>query len=218
MSISVTSSCENHYPIPVLTRQYDGVDVLNRQLFAEIESMETEFRNTPRNAVLTGEISTQGGYQTSTRENLFLRKSAAIEDFVEQILNPAVEQYLNELFGEEAKSLTPWPVGWANLLDAGDWQGPHNHPTPDNVASGVYYVALPGDRPNPEGRIEFMNPIANSIYHGYSPSRRLHPREGMMLMFPPYYTHYVHPFRGDGRRAIIAFDILSRKPGMNFVF
>ena len=218
MTVSVRSACENHYPIPVMTRTHDGVADLNQRLFAEIEAMEKAFRDTPDNAVLGGEISTQGGYQTSTRENLFLRKSNAIEEFVQQVLNPGIREYLRELFGDEAERLTPWPVGWANLLDPGDWQGPHNHPTADNVASGVYYVALPGERPNPEGRIEFLNPIPNSIYHGYSPSRRLHPKEGMMLMFPPYYVHYVHPFKGDGRRAIIAFDILSRKPGLNFVF
>lgn len=218
MSFTVSSSCENHYPIPVLTRQYEGVDDLNRRLFVEIETMEREYRETPRNAVRSGEISTQGGYQTSNRENLFVRDAPPITNFVEELLTPAIEEYLGELFGDQAQNLTPWPVGWANLLDAGDWQGPHNHPTPDNVASGVYYVRLPDDRPNPEGRIEFLNPISNSIYHGYSPSRRIHPREGMMLMFPPYYTHYVHPFKGRDRRAIIAFDILSRKPGLNFVF
>ena len=44
------------------------------------------------------------------------------------------------------------------------------------------------------------------------------PREGRMILFPPWYVHYVHPFRGGGERAIIAFDILAQKPGPNFVF
>ena len=87
-----------------------------------------------------------------------------------------------------------------------------------NVASGVYYVHLPDDKPSPEGCIEFINPIPESVHHGFPATRRLHRREGLMVLFPPYYTHYVHPFRGTGKRAIIAFDLLAQKPGMQFVF
>ena len=27
-------------------------------------------------------------------------------------------------------------------------------------------------------------------------------------IFPPYYIHYVYPFRGAGERAIVAFDVI----------
>ena len=68
----------------------------------------------------------------------------------------AIREYLAQVFDASgAAQLDPWPVGWANVLDEGDWQGPHFHPTEHNVASGVYYVRLPEERPNPEGRIEF---------------------------------------------------------------
>lgn len=209
---------ENHYPLPVLQRRFSDMEDLNGQLFALIADLESRHRDGPENAVHSGEVSTQGGYQTSTKMNLFTLDHPAIAQFRDRHLMPAIGDYLKNVFEDEAERLTPWPVGWANLLDAGDWQGPHCHPTTDNLASGVYYVRLPGERPNPEGRIEFINPMPASLYHGYSQSRRLHPEEGLMVLFPPYYMHYVHPFQGEDRRAVIAFDVLARRPGLNLAF
>ena len=210
---------ETHYPVLVMQRRHAGVEALNQALFALIQRLEERYGDTPDNAAKTGEITTQGGYQTSTRMNLFTVDDPAVVQLREEIVLPAARRYLEAVFQPEgASQMTPWPVGWANVLGEGDWQAPHFHPTATNVASGVYYVRLPENRPNPEGRIEFLNPLPASIYHGYSPSRRLHPQEGLMVLFPPYYTHFVHPFRGSARRAVIAFDILSRPPGAQFVF
>ncbi|MEM9302395.1 MAG: putative 2OG-Fe(II) oxygenase [Pseudomonadota bacterium] len=210
---------ENHYPLLVMQRQFSGVESLNAELLALVLELEDRYRDSPENAVKSGEISTQGGYQTSTQMNLFTLEHPAIARFRDELVLPTAGRYLEAVFDPAgAERLDPWPVGWANVLDEGDWQGPHFHPTRDNIASGVYYVELPEDRPNPEGRIEFLNPIPESVYHGYSASRRLHPAPGKMVLFPPYYVHYVHPFRGGARRAVIAFDILSKRPGLNLVF
>ncbi|MDX1569153.1 MAG: putative 2OG-Fe(II) oxygenase [Xanthomonadales bacterium] len=218
MSTTFKDQLENHYPILVMQRDFDGVAELNERLFELIEGLAERYADTPENAVKSGKISTQGGYQTSTESNLFTLESDAVRELRDDILLPAVRTYLEAVFGDEASQMDPWLVGWANLLAPGDWQGPHYHPTDSNLASAVYYVRLPGDRPNPEGRIEFVNPIQASTYHGYSATRRLHPREGKLVLFPPYYMHYVHPFKGDRRRAVIAFDVLARRPGMQLVF
>jgi hypothetical protein len=149
--------------------------------------------------------------------NFFTLKSEAIEDFRDRLLLPAAMDYLRGIFGEQTEQFNPWPDGWANLLRDGDWQRPHFHPTPQNVVSGVYYVHIPVEKPEPQGNIEFFNPIPTSVNHGFPSSRRLLPREGKMILFPPWYVHYVHPFRGVGERAIIAFDILAQKPGAQLV-
>jgi hypothetical protein len=39
-------------------------------------------------------------------------------------------------------------------------------------------------------------------------TRRLQPQAGDLILFPPYYIHYVYPFRGTGERVIVAFDVL----------
>ncbi|GJM11368.1 MAG: hypothetical protein DHS20C11_36440 [Lysobacteraceae bacterium] len=209
---------EVHFPITVMQRQYQGVDQMNRSLASLVSDLEEKYRDTNSNAVNEGSVSTQGGYQTSTKMNLFTVNDPAIAAFKEQLLLPAVNQYLSKVFGEESKTLNPWPVGWANVLRAGDWQGPHLHPTEKNIISGVYYVQLPGEKQKPEGWIEFINPQLISVNHGFPTTRRVEPVEGKLVLFPPFYMHYVHPFKGDGERTIIAFDVLAQKPGMQLVF
>lgn len=210
--------CQVHVPNIVLQRQFTAVEEMNRSLATQILEMADRERDTDRNAVNSGLISTQGGYQTSTDFNLFQTEDPTIRGFVDQMLMPSVTAFLKRTFGDEGAALTPWPIGWSNVLEAGDWQGPHCHPTPSNLASGVYYVRIPENKPAPQGCIEFMNPIPQSMQHGHPATRRLHPVEGLMILFPPWYNHYVHPFEGDGTRIIIAFDILAKPPKPQFVF
>lgn len=215
---SHTDQVEVHFPTTVMVRSHDGLEVLNRELMRLIRDLEDRYADTDENAVRQGTISTQGGYQTSTRMNLMTLDNAAVVSFRDQVLLPAAREYLQQVFGEESQQLNPWPVGWANLLHGGDWQGPHFHPTDKNVASGVYYVHLPEEKPAPEGCLEFINPIPTSVNHGFPFTRRVRPAEGRIVLFPPWYVHYVHPFRGEGERAIIAFDVLAQKPGLDLVF
>lgn len=217
-SFSFADQVEVHYPTTVMEREYQNSDVLNEQLYDVIKGLADKYGETEENAVNSGMISTEGGYQTSTRLNFFSIRHAAVEQFKNELVLPAAQDYLRRVFGEEANQLQPWPDGWANLLREGDWQRPHFHPSVKNVVSGVYYVHLPEGKPEPEGNIEFFNPIPASVNHGFPSTRRLVPKQGKMILFPPYYVHYVHPFRGGGERAIIAFDILSQKPGGQFVF
>jgi len=208
-----TQETEVHYPTTVVQRQFQGVDSLNQALFAIIESLSERYANTPQNAVSSGLISTQGGYQTATNLNLFTLKHEAITRFRDEMVLPAASDYLDQVFGDQSEKFNPWPDGWANLLSGGDWQRPHFHPTHRNVVCGVYYVHVPEQKPEPQGNIEFFNPIQASVNHGFPSTRRLLPQEGLMILFPPWYIHYVHPFQGDGKRAIIAFDILAQRPG-----
>ena len=207
-----------HVPSTVMQRQFGDVGDLNEKLYRILKNLSEQFGDTAKNAVHSGTISTEGGYQTATDMNIFLLKEEAIARFRDDLVLPAAKAYLQEVFGELAAQFNPWPDGWANLLREGDWQRPHFHPTHKNVVCGVYYVHLPGNRPEPEGNIEFFNPIPASVNHGFPSTRRLVPAEGKMILFPPWYVHYVHPFRGGGERAIIAFDILAQKPGPNLVF
>lgn len=203
---------EIHYPTTVMQRQFEGVDELNSRLYTLLKSMQTRFQDTAQNAVNSGLISTQGGYQTSSNLNLFLLKEDVIALFRDELVLPAVRAYLEEVFGDQAQHLNPWPDGWANLLQAGDWQRPHFHPTHRNIVCGVYYVHMPPNLPEPEGNIEFFNPMPVSVNHGFPSTRRILPQEGKLILFPPWYVHYVYPFRSPGERCIVAFDIFAQKP------
>lgn len=212
-----SETTEQHFPITVLSRQYNDAAALNDKLFAWIKDMAARYGDTGENAARDPAIATRGGYQTSRQMNLFQVERPEIRQFRDRYVLPAVHHYLRTVFSSEAEKVNPTLVGWSNLLGPGDWQGPHMHPTESNLASGVYYVRLPEVTP-PEGCIEFLNPHPISQHHGFTPSRRIVPSEGQLLLFPPFYLHYVHPLRSAEDRAIIAFDVLARSGKIQFTF
>lgn len=212
-----SETVENHFPITVLSRQYKNTSVLNSKLRAWIMGMAERHSDSSENAAQDPAIATRGGYQTSKKINIFQLNESSIRELRDKYVLPAVHYYLRTVFAEHANRIEPHIVGWSNVLGPGDWQGPHMHPTEANLVSGVYYVHVPAYNP-PEGCIEFLNPHPISQHHGFSPSRRIEPHEGQLLIFPPFYTHYVHPLKGGKNRAIIAFDVLSRSNKLNLVF
>ncbi len=216
---SFDDKIEVHFPTTVLERCHRDCDPLNAALYKLVAGLADQYRDDRReNAIYSGRISTQGGFQTARHRNVLEDQDPAIVAFRERILEPAIHHYLSEVFGAPGALIKPWIMGWANLLTEGDWQAPHMHPTPGNLASGVYYVRLPEDPEPPQGWIEFLNPHPIAVHHGATLTRRLEPRSGKLILFPPYYIHYVHPFRGSGQRAIIAFDVLRERPNLGMVF
>jgi len=216
--VSFNQTIENHYPITVMERQYSNLEKLNKCLYSLIETFESNDKNTNKNAVNSGKISTSGGFQTSLDLNLFDSNNVYIQELKSSVILPSIKSYLNEVFEKESENIVPEVVGWSNILQAGDWQRPHMHPTVNNLASGCYYVHVPELTGKEEGRIEFINPMPVSVHHGYSNSRRLTPESGKLLLFPPYYNHFVHPLKSAGKRIMIAFDVIAVKRKTQFVF
>jgi uncharacterized protein (TIGR02466 family) len=205
---------EEHFPTTVMTRHHESLEQLNQALLDIIVQLEEQFRDTDENAEHTVYVTTQGGYQTLD-DHFLQRDNPAIRQLRDDILTPAVRTYVDRIYGKPDGGINFWFSSWANILHAGDWQSPHFHSTNDNLASGVYYVRVP-EKPSPEGCIEFINPNLVSVMHHRNPTRRIKPKEGDLLIFPPYYMHFVHPFRGDGARAIVSFDAILQR--MQFTF
>lgn len=206
-----------HFPVVVMQRDHDGVESLNERLAAMILDMEGRFRETDDNAAKLDHIATEGGYQTAGRLNLLSVKHDGVTQFRERILKPAIDDYLQHVFEDAAKELSPYPFAWANVLRDGDWQRPHCHASQGNLISGVYYVTVPKE-PAPRGCIDFLNPLTVSQHHGYSPCQRIQPQAGKLILFPPYHIHYVHPVTSNEPRIVIAFDVLANAPGPQLVF
>lgn len=143
------------------------------------------------------------------------RPEPAVSRLRDEVVQPGVARYFAKAYDNKVDTSRTRLVSWANILAAGDWQAPHMHPSVGNLASGVYYLHVP-EKPAPEGCLEFLNPHPVAHHHGVSLTRRLQPRAGDLIIFPPYYIHYVYPFKGDGERAILAFDVLLQTT--QFVF
>lgn len=102
--------------------------------------------------------------------------------------------------------------GWANVLRNGQYHNVHNHP--ESIWSGVYYVVV--GKPDParplSGDLEFIDP-RGSINMVSPPGSvmdrkfRVHPHAGLMVLFPSWLQHFVHPYFGPGERITVAFNV-----------
>jgi uncharacterized protein (TIGR02466 family) len=216
MGISTETRFEDHFPITVMVSHHSGLDAINRDVLQVIAGLRDQhIGDKSENEALSGTISTYGGYQTSKKMMFLNRPEPEVQTLRDKVVQPGVQAYIDRVYGEHAKQIRTRLISWANILAEGDWQAPHMHPTVGNIISGVYYAAMP-EKPEPEGCIEFLNPHPVSRHHGESLTRRIKPKEGDLILFPPYYIHYVYPFRGLGERIIVAFDVLIQDT--QFVF
>lgn len=216
MSVTESTTFEDHFPITVMVSHHAGVEATNRGVFKMIRDLRDRHVADPsENEALSGNITTYGGFQTSKKLMFLNLPDTEVGMLRDSIILPGIQRYMQKVYEEKAKDIRTRVVSWANILAAGDWQAPHMHPTTGNLISGVYYVEVP-DKPKPQGCIEFLNPHPVAKHHGMSLTRRLYPQAGDLILFPPYYIHYVYPFTGEGERAIVAFDVIAQTA--QFVF
>jgi len=109
-------------------------------------------------------------------------------------------------------------TGWANVLGDRGYNRVHNHP--EAAWSGVYYVDLGTPDPTASedsGSLEFIDPRGGATSAGlpakiFGVQVRVTPQPGLLVLFPSWLHHWVHPVRGGGERISIAFNIQFAKP------
>lgn len=104
-------------------------------------------------------------------------------------------------------------TGWFNVNEHGDYNLPHHHS--GNTWSGVYYVRTGPEVPDQpmSGKIEFLDPrvrcdVGPKQGFSHTGTMAVTPRAGLLLVFPSYLEHFVHPYYGDGQRITLAFNSL----------
>jgi len=112
-------------------------------------------------------------------------------------------------------------VGWPNVNRLGDYHDAHNHPW--SYLSGTYYVKMPAGREPLRTRkdvrpgcITFYDPrpgvnmtsIKNDPY--VDPEYTVLPEPGMLLMWPAFINHFVHPNLSKDTRISISFNIVLK--------
>lgn len=114
--------------------------------------------------------------------------------------------------------------GWANINRLGDYHDPHNHPYA--YLSGTYYVRVPESRTPLNNRsdvrpgcITFYDPrgavnmTAIRDDPQIEPEYTVSPVSGMILMWPSFVMHFVHPNLSEEPRVSISFNVVIRNPG-----
>ncbi len=111
--------------------------------------------------------------------------------------------------------------GWANVNRLGDYHDPHNHP--HAYLSGTYYVRVPQARATQRNRadvrpgcITFYDP-RGAVNMGairddpqVEPELTIAPQPGMVLMWPAFLLHYVHPNLSEEPRISISFNLIVK--------
>jgi uncharacterized protein (TIGR02466 family) len=106
---------------------------------------------------------------------------------------------------------------WATICRAGSYHAPHSHP--DSAWSGVYYVDA-GTR-NPDhplsGMLEFLDPRAgieavSAPGDPYGQPVRVSPESGLLVTFPSWLYHWVHPYAGQTPRIAVSFNASLERP------
>lgn len=155
-------------------------------------------------------------YQT---QNFFEQKHPAV-DWLHQCINKTIGDYLTQ---SGVSVSVQWDLqGWANINRTGDYHGLHNHP--HSYLSGTYYVSTPSqpvtaqqrNDVNP-GDISFFDPRPQANMTAIAgdpqidPEHRVTPCGGMLLLWPSFLHHAVHPNFAQAARVSISFNIVLQR-------
>ena len=153
-------------------------------------------------------VSNTGGWQSEP--DLFDWREPEVGKLAAE-LDRAIQRFVS--FGQAAPvRLTIRRAGWANVNRAGDYNCLHNHPQQHLAA--VYYVkASPPADPNArDGLLELRDPRPAAGFNGHTTLFSAYPmlfapEPGMLVMFPAFVDHMVHPHHEPDERISLAINI-----------
>ncbi len=124
----------------------------------------------------------------------------------------AVNRMIGATAGSGAFKGTLSVTAWAAVCREGAYHAPHSHP--DSAWSGVYYVDAGNVNPNRplSGVLEFLDPrtgveAITAPGDPYGEPLRIRPEPGLMVVFPSWLYHWVHPYFGECPRIAVSFNV-----------
>ena len=126
-------------------------------------------------------------------------------------LNWTLRRMIEASAGSKVLEGTLSVSAWATLCRAGTYHAPHSHP--DSAWSGVYYVDAGSCTPDQplSGVLEFLDPRAGvdavtAPGDPYGEPFRVRPQAGLLIVFPSWLYHWVHPYTGQTPRIAVSFN------------
>jgi uncharacterized protein (TIGR02466 family) len=175
-------------------------DAMNQDLHTLILAEEARYTSLGRSNV--------GGWHSRT--DLLARKDPAVAALTSW-LTWSLRQMIVASAGANAFRGTLSVAGWATLCRAGAYHAPHSHP--DSAWSGVYYVDPGAESPEQplSGVLEFLDPrsgvdAVTAPGDPYGEPYRVRPQAGLLVVFPSWLFHWVHPYAGRTPRIAISFN------------
>jgi len=191
------------WPTTLLQRSLPGHEAANQALAELIEKLESGNRD-----LTTDYLS----------DNLLTHEQPVVH-WLRECINKTAVDYLQR---QGLDYPVDWTLhGWANINRLGDYHDLHNHP--HSYLSGTYYVAIPagdaqvGSRNDlSSGAISFYDPRPQANMNAIrgdaqiSPQYTIYPRPGMILMWPSFLHHLVHPNLTQEKRISISFNLVLK--------
>jgi uncharacterized protein (TIGR02466 family) len=188
------------FPTPIHQARYNGVGELNAEVAKRILALRTKSAGVQKSNI--------GGWHSEA--TLLQDLGEPYGSQLGRMFVESVRALLGNLFeGMEALPTRVNVDAWAIVNEAGHSNQPHIHA--GCAWSGVYYVAV---EPGMGGEIYFQDPRTEAVMcpHPYNllgtaALVTIAPSPGLMLVFPSFVYHGVHPYRGTQPRISIAFNL-----------
>jgi len=179
-------------------------EAMNDDLRELILSEEREYSSLGRSNI--------GGWHSQT--DFLNRREPAVEALATWI-TWAVNRMIDATTAPGSFKGTISVSAWATICRAGAYHAPHSHP--DSAWSGVYYVDAGSNATDRSlsGVLEFIDPRAGveavtAPGDPYGEPVRVRPEAGLIVIFPSWLYHWVHPYTGHAPRIAVSFNATGR--------
>ena len=191
------------WPTKILKRTLPDTQAANQALEGFIEDLDRKHRD------LTTDYRSEDLFSHDHSGILWLR----------ECVNATVRDYFRHL-GMDYD--IRWSLqAWANVNRFGDYHDYHNHP--HAYLSGTYYVRVPAQFEDLEtrndvrpGRLTLYDPRACANMTAIKgdpyiePEYTVEPTSGMILLWPAFVNHFVHPNLSKQSRLSISFNVMLK--------
>jgi len=196
MQLEVTSA----FPTLIGRMRVPDADVMNQDLRAIILSEEVKYGTLGRSNV--------GGWHS--RPDFLRRPEPAVAGLTTWV-TWAVGKMIEASAGPGTFGGALSVSAWTTICRTGAYHAPHAHP--DSAWSGVYYVDSGTDNPGCPlgGVLEFFDPrggaeAVTAPGDPYGEPVRVRPEAGLLVVFPSWLYHWVHPYPGHSPRIAVSFN------------
>jgi uncharacterized protein (TIGR02466 family) len=202
MDLEITSA----FPTLIGLLRVPDAEAMNQDLRALILADEARYLSLGRSNI--------GGWHSRPD---FLNRSESAVCALTTWITWAVRKMVDATAGPGAFTGTLSASAWASVCRAGAYHAPHSHP--DSAWSGVYYVdagtASP-DRPF-SGVLGFLDPRAgveavSAPGDPYGEPVRVRPEARLLVIFPSWLYHWVHPYAEQSPRIAVSFNVTLSIP------
>ena len=178
--------------------------------FSQIYSLAEQLHNRPDLNDANSAISLRGGQQIQVYPNTLGINVTWLINWLEKIASGYMELISHQSGTEELKYCKPVVTSiWTIRQTSGDYQEMHSHPA--GTLSGNIYISSPEllDSASPsDSKILFRLPHTRDISKFImNDTWKYNPTPGTVILFPSHIPHTVYPWKGEGSRTVMAFDI-----------